>query len=156
MVLQHFVDLLLDLGGQTVEISRPGVAATGALQRDDGEALYEEHAADVLTIRALNREGEIGVATIHRPSTNQWRAPDTTNVAAGAATRGRAVNAESPDDAPVPGHDEASRRASQYRMRLPSGAQHAPSENSRADDSVLQISPGGKSRCRVLTRRSHP
>jgi hypothetical protein len=31
----------------------------------------------VLTIRALNREGEIGVATIHRPSTNQWRAPDT-------------------------------------------------------------------------------
>jgi hypothetical protein len=102
MVLQHFVDLLLDLGGNTVEISRPGMAATGALNHYDGETLYEEHAADVLTIRALNREGEFGVATIHGTSTNQWRAADTNGHLAGAATRGRAVNAESPDDARCP------------------------------------------------------
>lgn len=64
---------------------------------------------------------------------------------AGAATRGRAVmNAESPDGCPMPGHEGASRRASRYRMRLPSGAQHPPSENSRADESILQISPGGR------------
>jgi hypothetical protein len=95
MVLQHRVDLLLDLGGQSVELSGPLMAATGALHHYDGEALYEEHAADVLTIRALNREGEIGVATIHRTSTNQWRAPDTTGM--WRELPHGAANAESPE-----------------------------------------------------------
>ena len=61
MVLQHFVDLLLDLGGNTVEISRPGMAATGALNHYDGETLYEEHAADVLTLGTRNRKLTIGI-----------------------------------------------------------------------------------------------
>jgi hypothetical protein len=61
MVLQHLVDLLLDLRGQTVEISRPLMTTTNALHHDDGEASYDEHAAYVLTLRTLNREGPIRI-----------------------------------------------------------------------------------------------
>ena len=56
MVLQHLVDLLLDLGSQTVEISRPLMTATNALHHDDGEASYDEHAPVVMTLRTHDRE----------------------------------------------------------------------------------------------------
>jgi hypothetical protein len=61
MVLQLRVDLLLDLGGQTVEISRPLMTATDALHHDDGEASYDEHAAVVMTIGTDDRERAIRI-----------------------------------------------------------------------------------------------
>ena len=61
MVFHNCLDLLLDLDRQTGQISGPRVAATRARQCNHGNALDDEHAADVLTLGALNWERSIGV-----------------------------------------------------------------------------------------------
>ena len=61
MVFQNCFDLLLDLDRQTGQISGPRMSASRARHRYHGDALDDEHAADVLTLEALNREGSIGI-----------------------------------------------------------------------------------------------
>jgi hypothetical protein len=70
VVLQHRIDLRLDLGGQTVEIRRPRMVATGALNSHDGEASDDEHAAFVKTLGTHDRKRAVRAmhVAIRQPS----------------------------------------------------------------------------------------
>jgi hypothetical protein len=61
MVFQNCLDLLQDLDRQTGQISGPRVAATTTRHCNHGDALDDEHAADVLTLGALHWERSIGI-----------------------------------------------------------------------------------------------
>ena len=61
MVLQHRVDPLLDLGGQTIHSSGPCMPATVALHHDHRQALHDDHAGVVMALRTLDGERVVGV-----------------------------------------------------------------------------------------------
>jgi hypothetical protein len=61
IVLQQGPDLLLDLAGQAIQVSSPCVAASHALHHDDREALHDEHASAVMTLRTLDGERVVRV-----------------------------------------------------------------------------------------------
>lgn len=56
IVLQQGADLVLDLAGQSVQITRPCVAAIGALHHDDRATLHDDHASIVMALRTNDRE----------------------------------------------------------------------------------------------------
>lgn len=61
IVLQDAADFLLNLAGQTVQVSGPCVEAIGAFHHDDGEAPHDQHASVVMTFRTGDRERVVRV-----------------------------------------------------------------------------------------------
>ena len=61
MILQHVMNLLLDLIWQVVHLSGPCIAATGACEHHDGQTSHDEHAAVVMALRTFDGERVVGI-----------------------------------------------------------------------------------------------
>ena len=61
IVLQLGSELLLDLVGQTLQVSGPCVAAIVALHHDDRETLHDEHASVVIALRTVDGERLVAI-----------------------------------------------------------------------------------------------
>jgi hypothetical protein len=61
MVFQHAVNALLDLDGETLQVSGPCMPATVALDHHDSTAFHDEFAAVVMALRTLDVERVVRV-----------------------------------------------------------------------------------------------
>ena len=58
---QDVVDLLLDIEGQGIDLSRPHMATTRAGHRDHGEAFHNERASVLMALGTADRQGVLRV-----------------------------------------------------------------------------------------------